>query len=239
MRPLRCSMRPGFQGRSKWKRSAQCAWKFRPSRAASVASRMRSGSLAGSVLNRRWISLRRAPLVRPSITSMRSSARSVPSMACSRIVLQVALRALAVLGEDQDAAVVPLRRLRPSDACRRAAVRAEVLADPVDEPPGLGVGQVPRLLGDLLHLVEQRLLAAPERFGGGVPRRLGLRGRGDGLDLGRLLGLELLAGPLAALVVGVGRGGEELRLARSPASRPRRRPRCPSPTAARPSPGGP
>ena len=76
---------PGFQGRSKWKRSVQCAWKFRPSRAASVASRMRSGSFAGSVLNRRWISLRRAPLVRPSITSMRSSARSVPSMACSRI----------------------------------------------------------------------------------------------------------------------------------------------------------
>ena len=47
MRPLRCSMRPGFQGRSKWKRSVQCAWKFRPSRAASVASRMRSGSFAG------------------------------------------------------------------------------------------------------------------------------------------------------------------------------------------------
>jgi hypothetical protein len=47
MRPLRCSMRPGFHGRSKWKRSAQCAWKFRPSRAASVASRMRRGSFAG------------------------------------------------------------------------------------------------------------------------------------------------------------------------------------------------
>jgi hypothetical protein len=41
--------------------------------------------LRGSVLKRRWISLRRAPLVRPSMTSMRSSARSVPSMACSRI----------------------------------------------------------------------------------------------------------------------------------------------------------
>ena len=34
MRPLRCSIRPGFQGRSKWKRSVQCAWKFNPSRAA-------------------------------------------------------------------------------------------------------------------------------------------------------------------------------------------------------------
>ena len=94
MRPLRCSMRPGFQGTSKWNRSAQWVWRFSPSRAASVASRMRSGSFAGSVLKRRWISLRRAPLVRPSITSIRSSARSVPSIACSRICLQVALRAL-------------------------------------------------------------------------------------------------------------------------------------------------
>ena len=88
MRPLRCSMRPGFQGRSKWKRSAQCAWKFRPSRAASVASRMRSGSLAGSVLKRRWISLRRGAAGQAVITSMRSSARSVPSIACSRIVFR-------------------------------------------------------------------------------------------------------------------------------------------------------
>ena len=47
MRPLRCSIRPGFQGRSKWKRFAQCAWKFRPSRAASVASRMRKRILRG------------------------------------------------------------------------------------------------------------------------------------------------------------------------------------------------
>ena len=85
MRPLRCSMRPGFQGRSKWKRSVQWAWKFNPSRAASVASRMRSGSLAGSALKRRWISLRLAPTVCPSMVSMRSSARWVPAMACSSI----------------------------------------------------------------------------------------------------------------------------------------------------------
>ena len=85
-----------------------------------------------------------SPLVRPSITSMRSSARSVPSIACSRIVLQVALRALAVLGEDQDAAVVPLRRLALRPLAEGRQLRAEVLADPVDQPPGLGVGQVPR-----------------------------------------------------------------------------------------------
>ena len=47
--------------------------------------RMRSGSSAGSVLKRRWISLRASPLVRPVMTAIRSSARSVPAIACSRI----------------------------------------------------------------------------------------------------------------------------------------------------------
>ena len=58
---------------------------FNPSRAASVASRMRSGSSAGGRLNRRWISRRRAPATRPSIVAIRSSARSVPAMAASSI----------------------------------------------------------------------------------------------------------------------------------------------------------
>ena len=222
MRPLRCSMRPGFQGRSKWKRSAQCAWKFRPSRAASVASRMRSGSFAGSVLNRRWISLRRAPLVRPSITSMRSSARSVPSMACSRIVLQVALRPLAVLGEDQDAAVVPLRRRALRLLAEGRQVRAEVLADPVDEPR-----ESWRRAGG----ASSRRSPASGR---GAPARWrhsasAAASRGDSASAaavtasicGRLLGLELLGRPLAALVVGVGRGGEELAPACRLPSQPR------------------
>ena len=56
--------------------------------------------------------------------------------------LQVALRALAVLGEDQDAAVVPLRRRALRLLAEGRQVRAEVLADPVDQPPHLGVGQV-------------------------------------------------------------------------------------------------
>ena len=30
MRPFRCSIRPGFHGRSKWKRSVQWAWKVQP-----------------------------------------------------------------------------------------------------------------------------------------------------------------------------------------------------------------
>ena len=65
MRPLRCSMREGFHGRSKWIRSAQRVWRLMPSRAASVHSRMRTGSCSGSALNarltcsRRWRRLRR------------------------------------------------------------------------------------------------------------------------------------------------------------------------------------
>jgi hypothetical protein len=42
------------------------------------------------------------------------------------------------------------------------------------------------------------------RFG-----RVGLRRSGYSLDLGSLLGLELLRRPLCALVIGIGRGGEE------------------------------
>ena len=47
MRPLRCSMRLGFQGTSKWNRFQQWACRFRPSRAASVAIRMRTGCCFG------------------------------------------------------------------------------------------------------------------------------------------------------------------------------------------------
>ena len=110
MRPLRCSMRPGFQGRSKWKRSAQCAWKLRPSRAASVAIRMRSGSLAGSVLKRRWISLRRCA-ARESVNNLDPLLRPVRALdGLLEDCLQVALRALSVLRKDEHSPVLPFRR---------------------------------------------------------------------------------------------------------------------------------
>ena len=48
----------GFHGTSKWKRSAQWFWRLTPSRAASVAMRMRSGCSAGSALKARLISSR-------------------------------------------------------------------------------------------------------------------------------------------------------------------------------------
>ncbi len=83
------------------------------------------------------------------------------------------------------------------------------VADPVDEPPDLGVGQVPRL--------PRRSPAsgrgAPAR-GARAPRPSASRGDSASAAAvtasicGRLLGLELLRRPLAALVVGVGRRGE-------------------------------
>jgi hypothetical protein len=72
--------------------------------------------------------------------------------------LQVALRALAILCEDEDAAIVPFRGIALYLPAERRHVRTEIPADPVDEVPGLRVGLMPRLLGDLPHPVEKRLL---------------------------------------------------------------------------------
>ena len=86
---------------------------------------------------------------------------------------------------------------------------ALVLADPVDEPAGLGVRQVPGCLGDRLHSIEKLLLVRPEgRFGVARGVRLG-RGR-QGLDLPTLLRFALLGCPLPAFVVGI-RGRQEER----------------------------
>ena len=124
-------------------------------------------------------------------------------------LFQMALRAFAVLGEDQDAALVPLRRRARRPLPERRKFRAQPGADPVDEAAGLGVRQVSRPLRDLLHPVEEPLLPAPERFRRGVPGRLGFGRRRHRLDGGVLLGLLFLRGPLGALVVGVRCGGEE------------------------------
>ena len=45
-----CPLHRGFQGTSKWKRFQQWACRLRPSRAASVAIRIRSGCCLGSAL---------------------------------------------------------------------------------------------------------------------------------------------------------------------------------------------
>jgi hypothetical protein len=91
MRPLRCSIREGFQGTSKWKRCQQCAWRLRPSRAASVAIRMRTGFAFGGALKARLISSRSSGGVGPWKTLILSSA-------------------WLVLGKDEDAQGVGKRR---------------------------------------------------------------------------------------------------------------------------------
>ena len=107
MRPLRCSMRLGFQGTSKWNRSAQWVWRLRPSRAASVAIRMRSGCFFGSALKARLISSR-SSVGRRAVVDRDPLARRGRCSAIGGIelLLQVAL-GVVVLGEDQDARVVP------------------------------------------------------------------------------------------------------------------------------------
>jgi hypothetical protein len=75
--------------------------------------------------------------------------------------LEVTLRALAILGEDQDPAIVPLRRRALRLLAEGRQPRAEMFTDPINEPAHLSVRQVPGLFGDLLHLGEERLFAAP------------------------------------------------------------------------------
>ena len=76
--------------------------------------------------------------------------------------LQIALGPLPVLGEDQHPAVVPGGPITLSQFAEGRQPGAEVFPYPVDKPPHLRVRQVPGLLGDLLHAVQEFLLPAPE-----------------------------------------------------------------------------
>ena len=124
-------------------------------------------------------------------------------------VLQIALRPFAVLREDQDATQIPLRRVARRSSSEGREPGALVLTDPVDEPAGLGVRQVPGCLGDRLHSIEKLLLVRPEG-GFGVVRGVRLGHGRQGLDLPTLLRFALLGCPLPAFVVGIRRRQEEL-----------------------------
>jgi hypothetical protein len=78
---------------------------------------------------------------------------------------QIALRALAVFGKDQDTAVVPLRRLALCWLAVHRQFRAEIFADPIDQLPGLGIGQVPRLFGTQEQAILRRLCQANDGTG--------------------------------------------------------------------------
>src|ERR1043166_912512 len=100
---------------------------------------MRSGSFAGSVLKRRWISLRRALLVRPSnLDTLLGAVGTFDRLFEDR--LQVALRALTILREDQDAPMIPGGGRAVCLLADGRQAGAQVLTDPVDQPCDLGVG---------------------------------------------------------------------------------------------------
>ena len=189
-------MRPGFQGRSKWNRSVQCAWKFSPSRAASVAIRMRSGSSAGC----RVEAALDLPAVRARGLAVDGLDPLVGEVGAGDGLLQhlpqIAFRADHVLGKDQHPPVVPAR-----------PVGAQVVVDPADQRAGLGVRPSAGGRRHLLHPVEQVLFGAPQRLG---IRTLGRHAFGsgvDGRDLSCLFRFVLVVRVLRAIVVGVrGRG---------------------------------
>ena len=125
---------------------------------------------------------------------------------------EVALRAFAVLREDQDAPFVPARRLRAGGRClaERREPRAAVFANPVDQPARLGLRPPARRLGDRLHSVEQLLLPATERRRRGRPAsRHPLGRRRDRLHLPCFLRVGLVRRPLGAFIVGAGGPGEQ------------------------------
>ena len=117
-------------------------------------------------------------------------------------VLQVALRALAVLREDQHTPLVPLRRRAPGGVSKGRQSRTQVLANPVNEVSELRIGKVSGFLCDPLHPVQKRLLPAPHGFSRRVARRLGFRFGGGSLDFGCLFGVRLLGCQDGTFVVG-------------------------------------
>ena len=74
---------------------------------------------------------------------------------------EVALRALTIFGEDEDAAIPPLREPARGPASRHGHPGAEVVANPIDEPTRLCIGLVAELIGDALHFIEEMLLPDP------------------------------------------------------------------------------
>ena len=100
-----------------------------------------------------------------------------------------------VLGEDEHAPVVP-----PCVRCAEA--RAEVRLHPGEEMPDPAVGQIPGLVGDAGHLVEQREL------GTHLVGRTGGCGRSR-LHLGVVLGGDLILLQLRPLVIGAERRHEQ------------------------------
>ena len=131
----------------------QCAWKFRASRAELVAKRIRR--LIGGIGVE-------APLDFVAPGAARQAVDHLDRL--FQRLYQVALPACTVLGQDQDAPVVPpdfsnaVRAILPEGR----QPWAHALPDPVDEPPRLGVGQAAARLRYRLHLIDEGPLVSRE-----------------------------------------------------------------------------
>ena len=102
-------------------------------------------------------------------------------------LLQESLGTLSVLGKDQDAAVVPFGCLANRLPIRRK-IRAQVGADPVDEPVRFGVRPGARLVGNFPHAVQQAEFLLPDLLRRGVAPKSGFGFAVGGLDQAFLLG---------------------------------------------------
>jgi hypothetical protein len=103
-------MRPGFHGRSKWKRSVQCAWKFQ-ALAGGVGREQDAQRVLGRVGVEPALDLLAPCTAGEAVDHHDAIDGAIGALdGLLQDLLEEALRALAVLGEDQDAAVGPLRR---------------------------------------------------------------------------------------------------------------------------------
>ena len=128
-----------------------------------------------------------------------------------QLLLEITL-CVVVLGEDDDASVVPLGRRGRSRLARLRQVGAHLLSNPLDQPPDPGVGQPPRRLGDLRHFVEQLLLTGKQFPGLGIGQRTGACRR-SGLELGVFFGLQLLFRQRGPIVIGIDGAGQQIKVA--------------------------
>jgi hypothetical protein len=62
---------------------------------------------------------------------------------------------VVVFGEDEQAPVRPFRAGLRATIAGQPGARAEVFANPFDEPAHLCIGQTASLIGDALHFVEE------------------------------------------------------------------------------------
>ena len=156
MRPLRCSMRLGFHGHVEVEQVEAVGLEVQALAGGVGGDQDAQRMLVRRRLKARLIASRLSGGVGPWKISMRCSARSVPARAARSCLIEIPL-GVVVLGEDEHAQVRPHRAGLRAAIAGQPGARAEVLANPFDEPAHPGIGQAASLIGDALHLVEELL----------------------------------------------------------------------------------